>query len=255
MYYKYRRFRRRFMKLPDQLKQLGFSDNEACVYLASLRVGNARVSRIAEEAQLPKSTTKDTLITLLERGFVSRYKHKNRFHFTPSDPSVLSAWVDKNKALLDGLMPKLKAMQFSADKQPTVRAYFDKSGFIAVESEIISEAKELLLISPAHDLDELLPDHFPSLMIGRLKHNIPARILIEESPLAEKIKGLDLLAQHKTRTLTPPIPFESILLIWGNKVAAVSLDKNVSIVVLENTHITQMVTSLFELLWNNVSKK
>ena len=209
------------MKLADQLKQLGFSANEACVYLASLRVGNARVSRIAEEAQLPKSTTQDTLLALHERGFVSRYKNKNRFHFTASDPSVLSVWVDKNKSLLDGLMPKLKSMQFSAKKQPTVRTYFDKSGFMAVESEIISEAKELLLISPAHDLDELLPDHFPGLMIRRLNHNIPARILIEQSPLAEKIKLLDSVAQHKTRTIQPPIPFDSILLIWGNKVAAV----------------------------------
>jgi len=243
------------MKFASQLKKLGLSENEALVYLASLRVGNARVSRIAEEARLPKSTTKDTLTALHERGFVSRYKHKNRFHFTPANPDVLSVWVDRSRSMLDDLLPKLKSIQFSAEQQPTVRSYFDKRGFVAVEGEILAEAKELLLISPAHDLDELLPDYFPGLMIRRLNHRIPARILIEESPLAEKIKKLDPVAQHETRTIRPPIPFDSILLIWGNKVAAVSLDSTTSIVVLENKHISQMITSLFELLWNNVSVK
>ena len=243
------------MKYANQLHKLGFSENESQVYLASLRIGNARVSRIAEEAHLPKSTTKDALETLHEKGFVSRYKHKNRFHFTPSDPEVISVWMERNKSLLDDLLPKLKSIQFSAEHQPTVRSFFDESGLMAIEREILAEAKELLLISPAHNLDVALPDYFPSLMIHRLEHGIRARILIEESPLAEKIKLLDSSAQHETRTIRPSIPFESILLIWGNKVAAVSLDRTVSIVVLENKNLSQMIVSLFELLWNNESKR
>ncbi|MCA9356580.1 helix-turn-helix domain-containing protein [Candidatus Nomurabacteria bacterium] len=243
------------MKYTNQLVKLGFTENEAIVYLASLRVGNARVSRIAEEAKLPKSTTKDTLSSLHERGFVSRYKHKNRFHFTPSDPSSISVWLDRNKTLIDDLLPKLKLTQFSAENQPTVRSFYDETGFRVVESEIISEAKEILLITPAHDLDQLLPDHFPGFMIRRLKHNIRARILIEESPIADKVKGFDLIAQHETRAIKPPIPFESIMLIWGKKIATVSLDNKVSIVVLEDKNINQMITSLFDLLWNNASEK
>lgn len=243
------------MKYATKLKELGFTTNEATVYLASLRVGNARVSRIAAEAGLPKSTTKDTLVSLLARGFVSQYKNKNRFHFVAADPEAISVWMSRNQSLLIDLLPKLKMLRSSADSQPTVRSYSDKAGFNAVEHEIISEATELLLISPALDLDEILPNHFPRLMVNRLKHRIPARILIEESPLADKIKALDSTAQHETRTIAPPVPFDSILLIWGNKVAAVSLDQTILIVVLEDKHIHQMVTSLFELLWKNVSKK
>lgn len=243
------------MNYTNQLKKLGFTENEAGVYLASLRVGNARASRIAEEARLPKSTVQDTLTTLHKRGFVSRYKNKNRYHYSPSDPEVISSWMDRNKSVLDDLLPKLKSIQYSSKQQPTVRSYFDKRGFIAVEREILSEAKELLLISPAHDLDILLPEYFSQLMIKRLKHNIPARILIKESPVADKVKSFDPIAQHETRTIHPPAPFDSILLIWGKKVAAVSLNDKISIVVLEDENITRMIKSLFEILWSSASKK
>lgn len=242
------------MKYASQLQKLGFTENEAAVYLASLRVGNARVSSIANEAKLPKSTTSDTLETLLEKGLVSRYKHKNRFHFAAAKPDVLSTWVDRQKTLIDSLLPKLQSIQGKADREPTVRSYFDKRGFAVVEQEIIAEANEFLLITPAHDLDELAADYFPDFMIRRLKHNIRARILIEESPIANQVKALDSIAQHETRTLKPPLPFQSIMLIWKNKIATVSLRENVAIVIIEDKNISGMITSLFELLWNNVAK-
>jgi sugar-specific transcriptional regulator TrmB len=243
------------MKYANQLQELGWSAHEAQVYLASLRVGNARVSRIAEEAGLPKSTTQDTLATLHEKGLVSRYKHKNCFYFSPSDPSVISMWMDRKKTVFEDLLPKLHSLQLSADDQPTVRSYFDKSGFSTIEREILSEAKEVLLITPAHNLDEILPDYFPGFMTRRVKHRIHARILIEKSPIAEKVKTFDKIAQHETRTIKPPLPFDSLLLMWGKKIAAVSLDCTVTIVVLEDKHISQMLNSLFELLWSSVSRK
>lgn len=243
------------MKYAAQLKRIGFTDNEALVYLASLRVGNGRVSRIAEEATLPKSTTNDTLEALLAKGLVSRYKHKNRFHFAAADPDVLSTWLERKRSLLDELIPKLHASQRVAAHQPSVRSYVDKDGFYAVEREILAEAKEILLVSPAKDLDELLPDHFPGLMIRRLNKHIRARILIEESPIAKYVKSLDSIAEHETRILRPPVSFESLMLIWNHKVATVSLDSTVSIVILEDKHVAQMLASLFELLWCSVGKE
>jgi sugar-specific transcriptional regulator TrmB len=113
------------MKYATQLQKLGFTENEAYVYLANLRVGNARVSRIAEEANLPKSTTNDTLESLLAKGLVSRYQHKNRFHFSATDPDVLTTWLERKQSLLGELLPKLHATQRSAGAQPSIRSYFD----------------------------------------------------------------------------------------------------------------------------------
>jgi sugar-specific transcriptional regulator TrmB len=239
------------MKYTSELKQLGLTANESSVYIASLRVGNARVSRIASEANLPKSTTNDTLETLLSKGLVSRYQHKNRFYFTAADPGVLNSWFERKQSLLTNLLPKLYATQRTAAQQPSIRTYFDKDGFYTVEREILAEAKEILIISPAKDLDELLPDHFSKFMVRRLKRRIPARILIEDSPIAEYVQALDKTAIHQTRVLRPPVPFESLMLIWNNKVATVSLDTQVTIVIQENKNVTQMITSLFELLWNS----
>lgn len=238
------------MKYTSELIKLGLTANESTVYLASLRVGNARVSRIASEARLPKSTTNDTLEALLLKGLVSRYQNKNRFHFTAADPDVLNSWIERKQSLLTNLLPKLHATQRAAAEQPSVRTYFDKNGFYTVEREILAEAKEILIISPAKDLDELLPEHFSKFMVSRLEQSIPARILIEDSPIAEYVQALDKTAAHQTRVLHPPVPFDSLMLIWNNKVATVSLDAQVVIVIQENKNVTQMVTSLFELLWS-----
>jgi len=241
------------MKYTTQLTKLGFSDKEALVYLASLRVGNARVSRIAEEARLPKSTTSDVLESLLAKGLVSRYTHKNRFHFSAADPELLRTWLARKQAVVDDLVPKLRATQHSAGHQANVRSFFDKDGLYVIEREILEEATEILLISPGKNLDELLPEHFPGLMISRLKKRIRARILIEESAIANYVQSLDAVAQHQTRTLRPAVPFESLMFIWKNKVATVSLDDAVTIVILEDMHVAHMFRSLFELLWSSAS--
>jgi sugar-specific transcriptional regulator TrmB len=243
------------MKYATQLQKLGFTENEANVYLANLRVGNARVSHIAEEAGLPKSTTNDTLEALLTKGLVSRYKHKNRFHFAAAEPDVLSQWLERKQSLLADLLPKLQATKRAATAQPSIRYYLDENGFYTIEREIITEAKEVLLISPAKDLEVVLPHHFKNFMTDRLTRNIRARILIEDSPIATHVRSLDHIANHETRIIQPPAPFESLLLIWNNKVATISLDAPISIVIHESKPVTHMLISLFELLWDTTSLK
>ena len=83
---------------------------------------------------------------------------------------------------------------------------------------------------------------------------MPARILIEKSELASAIQSRDKTRLRETRTVAPPLPFKSLLLLWNAKAALITFAPKSSIVVLEEKGMTQIFHSLFETLWEGAEK-
>ena len=59
------------MEIRQVLAELGLTDKEITVYLVSLKLCQSGINRIAEMANLPKSTTYDTLNSLGSKGLIS----------------------------------------------------------------------------------------------------------------------------------------------------------------------------------------
>ena len=71
------------MNIQQTLKNLGFSDNEAIIYMATLETGVAAAQDIAEKAELKRTTTYSVLEALVKRGFVLKTQNKGKTGIWP----------------------------------------------------------------------------------------------------------------------------------------------------------------------------
>ena len=82
---------------PRQLMDLGFSENEAKVYLAVLELNEAPISRIAERAQIHRVTCYDVLEYLRRRELVVKLAKNRKIYYRASSPKHLVRWSDKQR--------------------------------------------------------------------------------------------------------------------------------------------------------------
>jgi len=71
------------------LKELGFSEKEADIYLSALRIGSASVSELAKQAKIKRAIAYVVLEKLREKGLVSLSEKRGKQIFIAQDPEKL----------------------------------------------------------------------------------------------------------------------------------------------------------------------
>ncbi|MBI4250691.1 hypothetical protein HY622_03825 [Candidatus Uhrbacteria bacterium] len=104
-------------KFDEFLRNAGLSENEAAVYVSSLRLGNALVKDIAKLARLNRTTAYNILLQLRKMGLVSSYQKNNIIHFSAAEPQRITDLLNKRiqkqnelKGLLNNLLPEIKIL-------------------------------------------------------------------------------------------------------------------------------------------------
>ena len=82
------------------LTKLGLSQKAVEVYVASLQLGPTTIQKIAQKANLPRSSTYLLMDELKTKGLISETALAKKSIFTPSSPGKLIqiATEEKNKA-------------------------------------------------------------------------------------------------------------------------------------------------------------
>jgi len=237
------------MKRIKELEKFGLSEKEAQVYVACLELGNGSALRIAEKAKQPKSTTYDVLKNLSKKGMVTMYIKKKTKYFSTSDPIILKKTIQKQKEALESMWPELQALYNTAPHKPTVKFYEGKSGFRFVMNEILNEAKELISLSSIEDVWSTFSDFFPEFPEERTKRRIPIRIISRDSKKARERQKTGRAQLRTVKIMQTDIPFKSMLMIWNNKIALMSLGDDVIILIIESRDLVLTFKAMFELLW------
>ena len=59
--------------LEQSLRNIGLSEKEAIIYLASLELGPSTIQEISKKAQLKRSSVYDLISSLVERGLMNNF--------------------------------------------------------------------------------------------------------------------------------------------------------------------------------------
>jgi len=139
-----------------KLRSLNFSDKEAKVYLASLKLGSAPIQKIAKLANVNRATTYVVVQGFMDRGLMSSYTKGKKRLFTPESPDKISAIIQADKAkvqakenTINEILPALSNLYDTTQggKKPQVRFYEGKSGLNAVREEVLkTKSKEAFSI-------------------------------------------------------------------------------------------------------------
>lgn len=93
----------------DQLlKQFNFSDEEIIVYRTLLKLGGAKISTIAKETGLKRTSVQEYIRSIEEKGFINSSKLGNKYFYQAEDPDRFRQIMNERVFIVDRLIPELR---------------------------------------------------------------------------------------------------------------------------------------------------
>jgi predicted transcriptional regulator len=136
-------------QLISHIEELGLSNKEARVYLASLRIGPSPVQRIADESGIKRVTTYVILESLVGLGLVSQSIKGKKTYFIAEDPINLERLIDRRaqelkeqKQNFDVILPELQGLKTQPKDAPTVKFYDSADGIKTILNSFLEHARE-----------------------------------------------------------------------------------------------------------------
>lgn len=243
-----------------QLKQLGLSDKEAKVYLASLELGEAVVQEIAKQAGVNRPTTYVQIEELIKMGLMSSVEKSGKKYFIAGDPIQLLKILDKQrdeireKAKSFGkILPELRSIRNLDEKTSRVRFFEGTEGLRSIKDEILKiKDKEIKAFFSVDDFNNVFSEEERTEYLSRrLKKGIKVKGLYTRSkgPFEKIVKGDDVRMISKK-----DFPISSDVAIFSDRVAISTLKGDMVGVIIENKEIAKVFRSIFDLAWKTTKK-
>lgn len=132
----------------ELFEKIGLSKKEEKVYLATLKIGPAPVSKIARETNFPRQTVYSIIKMLADRGFVDQSDRAGVIQFSAEPEKLLLVLqkerrnIEKNEVELEKLIPELKKYQERAIVLPKVKYYEGEEVLKNMFTDILSFYKK-----------------------------------------------------------------------------------------------------------------
>lgn len=243
------------MDINKTLGQFGLDYKEDDVYLALLQLGASGATEIARKAGIKRTTVYDVLANLRMKGLVSEViKNKKRI-FVAEDPQKLDKLIDEKKNTLAEIMPILKSMHNTKGTKTKVKYYEGVEGLKDIYRDTLSCRGVLLAFVTENIIKHLGEDFADEYKQKRKKAQIEVKMI---APDTEEIKKELKTASKDLRTARMvsrnEFPFTIEMNIYGNKVAFMSFEEKMGVIV-ESTAIADNMKLLFELAWKGANNK
>ncbi|MEK7612645.1 MAG: PAS domain S-box protein [Patescibacteria group bacterium] len=242
------------MQTQKIVEQLGYTPNEAKVYLTALGLGECHVSDIALKLKLPRSSVQVIVNTLHKNGLMNFYV-KNRYKYWVAErPERLLEQLKQREEMVSTAMPALTALRKS-DKmpgRPHVKIFEGIDEIKLIHEDMLETRQHMLGIIPWDEWINLLGRGFMEDFIERrMSRYLRMRLLIPKTVVAEELKSRDGKELRETRYMPRDVPISATVLIYGNKVAVVSLNKKMpTAVLIEDPGVSDTKKAFFEELWS-----
>ena len=241
------------------LLQLDFTEKEVSVYLSILQSANSSIPSLAKETGLSRGTIYDLVEKLKERGFVAEIKKGKKRRLVAESPTnkfynlldKKHERLEKSIAIVENILPTLKAISVSEDYKPQIRIYEGEKGFRKVWDEILGfGGKEFLSIARIETFLAFVGEDFlEEIMAKKVKLGIFSRAINEDSSSALGMQAQDKKFNRETRLMPKESKLQSTEIIFGDKIAMFSTQKENIIVVIESKDFSETHRAYFEMLW------
>lgn len=125
--------------MENQLKELGLTDNEIKIYLFLLKYGETTTGAIIKQTSISNSRVYESLNSLIQKGLVTYNVQKDGKHFRAESPSKFLEIEQERKKKIESLIPQLKGLQASENKETTTAVYEGFEGFKTAFKKIIDD--------------------------------------------------------------------------------------------------------------------
>lgn len=253
--------------MKDELLKLGFTKDEALVYLALLELGQSPAGPIVKKSGLHRQQVYDTLEKLKRKHFVAEAIKSNRKHWTASRPEEIIRQLKEKLVHSEQLLPDLLSLyKLSAHKQE-VKVFEGFEGFKAVQQHnIMNQPKNTIVPVIGANTREwaavMKKAHYlHTYEKKRIEKNISHHLIFFEK---ERQVTLDAIKRyfeskpqkHKRVYRYLPDEFQSPvgMQIWHDNITLIIYTEPVTCIQISNPLVVANFRKYFEFLWKAAKK-
>lgn len=240
----------------EELQQIGLSEKEAKVYLATLTLGKATAQEVAKKTDLKRPTTYFTIDALMKKGLMSSvYEGKKQFFMAENPERLVDVFeaqqdeVRRQGEKLKKLIPDLKQLRPKTDGGPVVKYYEGKEGIMTVLKDALTQNDKDVYMIYSYDMAKkvLSPEQLQQVRLKYANENIRIKSIYTSQ------QGSREASPNSTRILvnSTEYPIEADVSIFDDRVRIITLDTNEEPagIIIHDSNIARTLRSLFLLAW------
>ena len=240
------------MNIDEELRMLGFSDNETKIYLTLLRIGESKAGRLAKESFLERTSTYNALKKLQEKGLVSSIIDANSKVFCAADPNRIVEFFMEKQEQSKNLVQKLQAMKkFEREKESILkfRGYMGVKNVLNDILETLKNGEEYLILGSEGQLSERMPVFAKIFVARKDARKLKTRILVREDSTKHNMSKYT-----KTRYMPQEYVNPTVISIYEKKVSMILWSEIPEAIIIDDSGTALTFKSYFESLWKNAKR-
>ncbi len=239
------------------LTSLGFSENEARVYVATYSCGESSPGTIAKESGLNRVTVYEILKRLTKNGIASTTDGVRGKVFSVISPDRLFQRLKYSMEEFQSNMKKFLELKYThSHKQPKVMFYEGVDGLKEVYEDFCSKpnTEAYTITNPEALYEALGKKYLSSVYRKRKKIGVTVRSLSPDSADGVRAKNNDETAGRKTRLFpNKKYSMSNEIIIYGDRVALMSVSEKISVII-ENKEIANSMKNMWKMAWDRFKK-
>jgi len=245
------------------LREIGLTDSEIKVYLATLDLGDSTKGKIVYNSGVTGSKIYEILERLREKGLITVYKKNNKKHFKATNPKQIMNYLESKKEKIqyvenkiELLLPKLMMKYEESKKEQEVGLLTGLKGLEIIfreQVDILNQGEENLVIGGTKGVDEeAVMAFFQKIHLLRAEKKIKTKMLYNKR---QKISVEKQFANYKFTEIkyishTSPVAIN----IYKNKTAIIAFGEKINTILITSEEITNSFKEYFKMLWKEAKK-
>ncbi len=240
------------MSLKHVLQELGYSQQDAAIYLALLKVGESSVGAIISETGYHRDIVYGAFNRLEQQGLLQSIEKKKIRHYLALDPELLVRKIREKADLAGSILPELKHL-FS---QPavSVRIYEGPEGLEETEKDWAASLKDNEEFYCIGGAGKAWYDVAKNFNYQKYHSALQKRgILLKTITYANELAGIvesESVKFNEIRVLPESFRVPSSTIIYADKIQIQVFGERFMSIVIQSKQISDAYRQYFHTLWN-----
>lgn len=234
--------------MKEQLKKYGFSEKEAEVYLACLKLGDSTANRLSEVSNIRRTTVYEILESLKKKGVISSLRKNNKYFFSAVRPKVLIDLLKEKERLVKEILPELNDLTKAISEKPKIELFEGISGIKSAVMKML-DYKEILSYGASKKGDEIFDSFIENFARKRTDKKIMLKGVFEKG-FPEHMTDKKIKRYTKIRTISKFKNHNSVYFIYGNELLIITLGQELIAIRITSPLLVTSHKKVFEILWD-----
>lgn len=233
----------------DELKAFGLTDNEITVYTTLLKTGTSTANRIAKLSELKRSTTYDSLNSLVRKGLAASFAKEKVLFFKAAEPSKIIELIEQRRQRIQGIIPELEQMQGQDKEQGGVEFYEGRKGVVTALQDILDFGKDFLWFGSRTRAQKTFLFHPDNFVQKRIEKKISTEAILAEEDRKQAIMKDSNYKKFTNKRFSKQLNgIETVVFIYGSKVMFLNCTSSPSAVIVKSKALVEHQKKIFDIL-------